>query len=429
MNPVLLKPGSDLRSHVVVMGRPAGTLEAGEFAGGRAALARAAYDAFDDLARPLRRRGLRGRRLPRRDQPARPRLRQPGARPARRRSRRCWSATSTAAGCSPRCTAPSRCSTRPTRRSSAGCVVNRFRGDVGLLRPGLAQIGAADRTAGARRGAVAAGPVAGLRGLAVGAGPARPRRTPAGARCGWRWCGCRGSATSPTWTRSASSRASRSTSSTTRAPYARPTSWCSPAPARRSPTSAGCASAGWPTPYATTRRAAARCSGSAAASRCWVGRSPTRTGSRGRPGAGSPGLGLLDATTTFGHEKVLGTPSGTALGAPVTGYEIHHGRVRVGDGEELPGRRPLGRRARHDVARLPGGRRVPGAPGCRRPPAAAGRDGPPASARSRSPRPARRGIDAIADALEEHLDLDAVLRLVEQGATPGLAPVRGGLVP
>jgi adenosylcobyric acid synthase len=49
MNPVLLKPGSDLRSHVVVMGRPAGTLEAGEFAGGRAALARAAYDAFDDL--------------------------------------------------------------------------------------------------------------------------------------------------------------------------------------------------------------------------------------------------------------------------------------------------------------------------------------------------------------------------------------------
>ena len=50
MNPVLLKPGSDLRSHVVVMGRPAGSLDAGEFAGGRTALARAAYDAFDDLA-------------------------------------------------------------------------------------------------------------------------------------------------------------------------------------------------------------------------------------------------------------------------------------------------------------------------------------------------------------------------------------------
>ena len=50
MNPVLLKPGSDLTSHVVVMGEPAGRLGAGEFAASRSALARAAYDAFDDLA-------------------------------------------------------------------------------------------------------------------------------------------------------------------------------------------------------------------------------------------------------------------------------------------------------------------------------------------------------------------------------------------
>jgi len=32
MNPVLLKPGSDRRSFVVLRGRPAGTLEAGEYA-------------------------------------------------------------------------------------------------------------------------------------------------------------------------------------------------------------------------------------------------------------------------------------------------------------------------------------------------------------------------------------------------------------
>ena len=50
MNPVLLKPGSDRRSHVIVMGRPAGTLDSGEFASGRKALARAAFDAFDDLS-------------------------------------------------------------------------------------------------------------------------------------------------------------------------------------------------------------------------------------------------------------------------------------------------------------------------------------------------------------------------------------------
>ncbi len=50
MNPVLLKPGSDLRSHVVVMGRPAGSVSATDFVDGRARLAQAAYDAFDDLA-------------------------------------------------------------------------------------------------------------------------------------------------------------------------------------------------------------------------------------------------------------------------------------------------------------------------------------------------------------------------------------------
>lgn len=49
MNPVLLKPGSDRRSHVVVMGKPAGEIDAWEFAGGWSALAEAAYGAFDDL--------------------------------------------------------------------------------------------------------------------------------------------------------------------------------------------------------------------------------------------------------------------------------------------------------------------------------------------------------------------------------------------
>src|SRR5215218_5978248 len=49
MNPVLLKPGSDRRSHVVRMGQPAGILEAGEIATGRRALAAAAFRAFDDL--------------------------------------------------------------------------------------------------------------------------------------------------------------------------------------------------------------------------------------------------------------------------------------------------------------------------------------------------------------------------------------------
>jgi adenosylcobyric acid synthase len=50
MNPVLLKPGGDRRSHVVVMGRPGGTIDSKDFVGGRTHLRDAAYAAFDDLA-------------------------------------------------------------------------------------------------------------------------------------------------------------------------------------------------------------------------------------------------------------------------------------------------------------------------------------------------------------------------------------------
>lgn len=50
MNPVLLKPGTDRRSFVVLRGRPGGTLEAGEYATGRRVLADAAFAAYAELA-------------------------------------------------------------------------------------------------------------------------------------------------------------------------------------------------------------------------------------------------------------------------------------------------------------------------------------------------------------------------------------------
>jgi adenosylcobyric acid synthase len=50
MNPVLLKPGSDHRSHVVVMGLPAGEVTATDWESGRTHLATAAHAAYDDLA-------------------------------------------------------------------------------------------------------------------------------------------------------------------------------------------------------------------------------------------------------------------------------------------------------------------------------------------------------------------------------------------
>lgn len=48
-NPVLLKPGSDRQAFVIVRGRPAGQLRAGEYATGRAHLAEAAFAAFEEL--------------------------------------------------------------------------------------------------------------------------------------------------------------------------------------------------------------------------------------------------------------------------------------------------------------------------------------------------------------------------------------------
>lgn len=50
MNPVLLKPGSDRRSHVVLMGRPWGEVSSADWLEGRRALATAAHAAYDDLA-------------------------------------------------------------------------------------------------------------------------------------------------------------------------------------------------------------------------------------------------------------------------------------------------------------------------------------------------------------------------------------------
>lgn len=115
MNPVLLKPGSDHTSHVVVMGKPAGTLGARSFTGGgRAHLAEAAFAALDDLASRYDVVVAEGRARRPRSTCARTTTSTwasrgtPGCPPW-------WSATSTAAVCSRRCSARSHCSRLPTR--------------------------------------------------------------------------------------------------------------------------------------------------------------------------------------------------------------------------------------------------------------------------------------------------------------------------
>ena len=91
-NPVLLKPGSDRTSQLVVRGRPVGTVSAADYIEHRDALAGVVADELASTASRIRRRDVRGRRITRRDQPARNRSRQHGTgarcEPARRGGRR-----------------------------------------------------------------------------------------------------------------------------------------------------------------------------------------------------------------------------------------------------------------------------------------------------------------------------------------------------
>jgi len=132
------------------------------------------------------------------------------------------------------------------------------------------------------------------------------------------------------------------------------------------------------------------------------------------------GLGLLPARVAFGAGKVLARPSGTGYGVPVTGYEIHHGVAMVtGPGTEpFPGGCRSGavfgtvwhgtlegdefRRAfLTEVAAL-AGRQFTVAP-----------DTNFAAAR-------QAALDSLADLVADHLDAGALGRLIEQGPPPGL---------
>ncbi len=425
MNPVLLKPGSDLRSHVVVMGRPAGMLEADEFAGGRAALARAAYDAFDDLADRFDVVVCEGA-----GSPAEINLRAHDyvnlglARHA--------SIPSLLVGDIDRGGVFAAMHGTLALLDEAdqalvcGLVVNRFRGHRGLLQPGLEQVEGLT-------GRPVVGVVPWLPGLWLDSEDSlsvRERPTPPDpGRVRLRVAVVRLPRISNFTDLDALGLEPDVEVDFVDDPRAVRSADVVVIPGTR----ATIADLGWLRERGladAVRDHAAR--GGPVLGICggfqMLGREVADPdGVEGAPGASVAGLGLLDATTTFGHDKVLGTPSGTALGVPVTGYEIHHGRVQVSSGEELPG----GVRSGHVIGTMWHGC-LEGdafrAAWLQETAAAAGRPGLRFGAVSfGAAREAR--IDAIADALEEHLDLDAVLRLVEQGATPGLAPVRGGLVP
>ena len=131
-----------------------------------------------------------------------------------------------------------------------------------------------------------------------------------------------------------------------------------------------------------------------------------------------PGLHLLPTTVTFAGEKTLGRPHGHALGADVAGYEIHHGIVSVAGGSPfLDGCRdgPVWGTAWHGIFENDGFRRALLDVVAR----AAGRRFVPAPDTSFAGLRERR-LDALGDLVEQHLDTTAVLRLIEHGAPADL---------
>ncbi len=135
------------------------------------------------------------------------------------------------------------------------------------------------------------------------------------------------------------------------------------------------------------------------------------------------GLGLLPVRVRFGAEKILGRPRGTALGAPVAGYEIHHGIAEVtkpaGSGTEafLDGcrRGPVWGTSWHGALENDEFRRRFLAEVA----AMAGRDFTPAPGTSFAAVREER-LDVLADLVTAHLDTAALSRLIEEGPVPGL---------
>lgn len=415
MNPVLLKPGSDRRSHVVVMGQPAGDLTAADFLGGRTQLRDAAFAAYDDLAARHDLVVAEGA-----GSPTEINLRAGDfvnlglARHARMpavvvgdidRGGVFASMFGTVALLD-----------ADDQRLLAGWVVNKFRGDPALLAPGLDEL---HRLAGR--------PVYGVL-------PWHP----------------------DLWLDSEDAldlggrRAEEGTGSTLRVAVVRlprisnftdvdalglepavdvvfaaePRALAGADVVVLPGTRATLADLAWLRERGLDRAIASHAAtGRPVLGICggfqMLGRTVSDPeGVEGPAGAEAPGLGLLDVATVFGPEKVLALPHGSALGEEVRGYEIHHGRVTRGPGVgEFPGGAAAGAvfgTMWHGSLESDGFRQA----WLARAAAAAGTAYTPAGVCFAERREAR--FELLADLVEEHLDVDALLDLAVSGPPPGL---------
>ncbi|MEU4427532.1 cobyric acid synthase [Actinoplanes sp. NPDC024001] len=145
-----------------------------------------------------------------------------------------------------------------------------------------------------------------------------------------------------------------------------------------------------------------------------------------------PGLGLLPVEITFAPRKTLARSAGAALGTDVHGYEIHHGQVTAGEPE--PFLRCSDGRPEGAVAGNVYGTHWHGAfesdefrrRFLTRAAQQAGRHGFTAAPGTRFAAVRERALDVLGDLVAEHLDTDALWQLIEKGAPPDLPFVPPG---
>jgi len=401
MNPVLLKPGGDRRSHVVAMGRPAGTVGSMDFVDGRRHLARLAHDAFDDLASRYELVIAEGA-----GSPAEINLRAGDyvnlglARHARMpvvvvgdidRGGVFAAFYGTVALLDD-----------ADQALIAGFVVNKFRGDPELLRPGLEQL--AERTGRRVYGTVPWRPdlwldsedaldlagrtdpdgVAPLR-VAVVRSPRISNFTDLDAL-----------ALEPgVDVRFVSDPRGLDDADLVVLPGTRTTiadlAWLR--------------ARGLDAAILAHAKAGGSVLGVCGGFQMLGRRIEDPEGAEGEPGSVVDGLGLLDVSTRFTAEKTLRLPSGDALGHPVHGYEIHHGRITVHGGESFLGGASAGSvwgTMWHGSLECDGFRRA----FLSRAAEPAGREAPSSDVSFAAAREAR--LDLLGDLAERHLDLDAL---------------------
>ncbi|MER7897939.1 cobyric acid synthase [Streptomyces sp. NPDC096046] len=130
------------------------------------------------------------------------------------------------------------------------------------------------------------------------------------------------------------------------------------------------------------------------------------------------GLGILPVRVRFAREKTLTRPAGEALGERVEGYEIHHGVADVTGGVPFLDGCRVGQTWGthwHGSLESDGFRRA----FLREVAAAAGRRFVPAPDTSFAALREEQ-LDRLGDLIEQHADTDALWRLIESGAPQGL---------